>query len=81
MPRAPCFLTGIKCSIHIPSWVNHPDTPDGHRRAYGLDIEAKMFLPSTLEKGVGGGAGGGDERFNILKWWGGGNGQYIERSP
>ena len=37
-PRAPCFLTETKCSIHILSCVNHPDTPDCRTRLHKLGI-------------------------------------------
>ena len=65
-PRTPCFLTEIKCSIHMLSCVNHPDTLDGHRRQYKLGTHAKSsqkapVIPPTTPHlgGVKGGMGGG----------------------
>ena len=39
------FLTGIKCSIHILSWVNHPDTPGGRKRSYKLTYCETLTAP------------------------------------
>ena len=42
--RALYCLTGIKCSLHILSWVNHPDTPDVHGRSYELGITTCAYV-------------------------------------
>ena len=43
--RAPCFLTGIKCSIHTLSCVNHSDTPDGRTRLYVYKLCIRKKIP------------------------------------
>ena len=45
-------MTGIKCSIHILSIVNYPDTLGGRTRLYKLGTRAKNLPESTLPSRV-----------------------------